>query len=224
MPENVYEVWGDPQLAYMECADRADVIPLDEAVNEQIRFPDNRTVRLRYHELLPQGQAVPTSCLGFAYTALLLADSAIEVIEPLLSGAGYFIDTAMDAEFRYRIFVCERVLDILDRERSELKRFNDGALWQVLRAEFHEDKLTGADIFKLEGLRARLFVTDRFVSCVNDHRLLGFRFRHVWNRAAGGIRYDPDESRYEAYPSEIEHRAEAKRRAAREAMARHRAP
>ncbi len=164
--------------------------------------------------------AVLTSCLYFGSGALLLSEDAIAALGPLLNPAGYFIDTQLDAEQHYQLFVCERRLDVLDEEQAELERFPSGNIWHVLRYAFHEDRLEGADIFKVKGVRVDLLVTDRFVSLVNEHKLRGFEFVNVWNRGTGGVRFNPDESKYEAYPGETEAIGQAKRRAMRETLAR----
>jgi hypothetical protein len=223
LPQDVYQVYGDGDLSKIVCENVSGWDPLIDAAYDGVRFPLNRRVPVTYATLFPAERAVLTMCLNFMGGALLLAEEAIATLAPLLSGAGYFIDTELPAERQYRLFVCERELDALDEDRSELERFPDGGIWHVLRYEFHEDRLDGADIFKIRGLRARLFVTDRFVSMVNEHGMFGFEFIHVWNKTMRGDRFNPHELKYEAYPGETEQRAEAKRRAARAAMARLRA-
>ncbi len=164
-----------------------------------------------------------TSCLEFGVGGFLLSEDAISALGPVLSSAGYLIDTDLNAEQHYGIFVCERELDALDLGQSELDRLPSGGIWNVCRYAFREDRLEGYDVFKLKDLRGSLFVSNRFISLVNEHKLRGFEFVHVWNSTTGGVRLNPNEFKYEAYPGAIEARAEAKRRAMRETLARDRA-
>ncbi len=226
MPTDIFKVLGDPDLATIYFGNEASAALFREAVYEGKRPRPDLPIRLYSSdfdrsEFGAHTPAVLTSCLYLDVGALLLSDEAIAVLGPALDPAGYFIDTELDAERIYKIFVCERRLDVLDEERAELKRFpSTGNIWRVLRYAFHEDRLAGADIFKVKGVQADLLVTDRFVSLVNEHKLRGFEFVSVWNRGTGGVRFNPDESTYEAYPGESQAIGEARRRAMREILAR----
>ncbi len=225
MPTDIFKVSGDPDLATIYFRGDTSIDLFHHAVYEGKRPPPDLPIRL-YSSDFDRSDfgshtpAVLTSCLYLSLGALLLSDEAIAVLGPVLNPAGYFIDTELDAERIYKIFVCERRLDVLDEERAELKRFSTGNIWDVLRYAFHEDRLEGADIFKVKGVQADLLVTDRFVSLVNEHKLRGFEFVNAWNRATGGVRFNPDESTYEAYPGESQAIGEARRRAMREILAR----
>ncbi len=217
---DIFEVSGDADLVVISCSDRADVGSLNRAIYDGIRLSHIRPILLYYTDLAPDRPAVLTSCLKLGAGGFLLSEDAISALGPLLSSAGYFIDTDLSAEQHYRIFVCERELDALDLGQSELDRLPSGGIWNVFRYAFREDRLEGCDIFKIKDLRGSLFVTDRFVSLVDKHKLRGFQFVHVWNSTTGGVRFNPNEFKYEAYPGAIEARADAKRRAMRETLAR----
>ena len=225
MPTDIFKVSGEGDLATIYFRDDASIDLFHHAVYEGKRPPPDRPIRLYssdfdVSDFGPHAPAVLTSCLYLSVGALLLSAGAITALGPLLIPAGYFIDTELDAEQIYKIFVCDRRLDVLDEARAELKRFSDGDIWDVLRYAFHEDRLEDADIFKVEGVQVDLLVSDRFVSLVNEHKLRGFEFVNVWNRETGGVRFNPDESTYEAYPGETKAIGEAKRRAMRETLAR----
>ncbi len=220
---DVFRVSGDFELMTISCSDPSNRGSLDLAINDGVRLPDTRPILFYYSDYASDDPAVLTACLYFGGGGFLVSEDAITAINPLLSSAGYFMDTDLNAEQHYRIFVCERKLDALDLERSEFDRLPSGAIRHVFRYAFHEDRLEGCDVFKIKDMRGSLFVTDRFVSRVNEHKLRGFKFVHVWNSTTGGVRFNPLARKYEAYPGAIEAEGKAKRRAMRETLARDRA-
>lgn len=76
--------------------------------------------------------------------------------------------------------------DCLDESRSEVERFPTGRVMRVTEYVFHPHKLPKARIFRLpQLLRAHLYVTDGFVSAVQQSDLTGFEFTPVWSSDAG---------------------------------------
>ncbi len=220
---DIFKVSGDYELVNIGCSDPHEWESLSPAINDGVRLSHTRPILLYYSDCAPDDPAVLTACPYLCNGGLLLSEDAIAALGPLLSSAGYFIDTDLRAEQHYRIFVCDHVSNALDLEHSEFDRLPSGAIWNVFRYAFHEARPEGFDIFKIKNLRGSLFVTDRFVSRVDEHKLRGFEFVHVWNSTAGGVRFNPLELKYEAYPGAIEAEAKVKRRAMRETLARDRA-
>lgn len=92
-------------------------------------------------------------------------------ILPLQSDDGLF--------FAYNV---TRVIDCLDVDNSQVKRFSDGDIMHVQQYTFFPERITGIPIFKIPQLsRAYVFVTAEFLRRVEDHALSGFRFKPLWS-------------------------------------------
>lgn len=95
---------------------------------------------------------------------------------PLTSEAGNF--------YAYNVTL---VVDALDEERSETKRFqSSGRIMRVIRYEFYPERLAGLSLFKVPQL-ATEFVTDAFVRRVREADLTGFDFREVWSDVGAAV-------------------------------------
>jgi hypothetical protein len=73
------------------------------------------------------------------------------------------------------------VVDALDEENSELVRFHDGNILDVVRYEFRADMAAGMAVFKVpQLLRGPLFVGEEFVEAVATAGLTGAEFIQLW--------------------------------------------
>jgi hypothetical protein len=108
---------------------------------------------------------------------------AVEALRDLLEPNGEILP--LICEFGdYYAFNTTTVVDALDEEHSELKRFKDGGIMRILRYEFYPEKLQGLSIFKLSQLPGGDYVTDTFVQRVQEAGLVGFDFseaQRVWS-------------------------------------------
>ena len=111
---------------------------------------------------------------------LLFSERATQVLGDLLLASGYFLDTILPTQTRYRIFICEHEIDALDRERSEIVWFEDeDNINYVLRHSFHSEALRDEHVFRLRYLRATVLVSDTFVRRAEEHQLTGFHLHRA---------------------------------------------
>jgi hypothetical protein len=76
------------------------------------------------------------------------------------------------------------VVDALDEENSELIRFDDGNILDVVRYEFRPHMTAGMAVFKVpQLLRGPLFVSDEFVEAAASAGLTGPEFIQLWSGA-----------------------------------------
>ena len=183
---DIYEPCPNADIGYvrLETIEAVDIL---NATPDGFRPPPGT----RLPSKLPnQGRADPgveADTLHITHDTLLLAEDAIDLLEPMLSEAGYFIDVALQTSRHYRLFVCNHRVDALDLARSEMELFPSGNVLEAFRYEFLLDRLPKTALFMLTNRHATLFATDRFRAAVEAHDMVGFVFKHVWNHETGGI-------------------------------------
>lgn len=219
----LYEAYGDFDYAWINCCDADMYMVLDQAANEGAEVERDLVIDLEVGGYGSNGDWVETDCpKGPAYGALLLSERAIAAFGPMLTDAGYFLNTRLAATTRYKMFICQREIDALDQERSELTRFDDGGVWNVLRHELDADMLQGMDVLRLKHRRARFFVSDRFVEVAKVHGLTGFVFTEMWSSDTGGVLLPLPSIPFEQVRGEFARDAQKKRQALRKELARRR--
>jgi hypothetical protein len=132
---------------------------------------------------LPKGD-MPGTMPGVAFTP-----KAVKALSDFLEPNGELIKIRCqkDTLFLYNV---TRLLDALDEDNCDVKRFDDGRIWDITRYSFFEDRLAGVVIFKLPQWRlGPPYVTDPFVQRVRETALKGFRFQLVWSTEEA---LDPD--------------------------------
>jgi hypothetical protein len=76
----------------------------------------------------------------------------------------------------YAVFVA-KVVDCLNREKSELKYFSDGGIMDIVKPVFDEEKLRNTHIFRVPDKKVSpVYVSDEFRSLVVKNRLQGLIF------------------------------------------------
>ena len=217
----VYEVRGDWEFAGFNLVDGELITLLDDAVHEGAVIDRNVPIEFEVNTFECGGDWIETDFpnLGAA-GAVVLSDWSTAAFETMLTDAGYFIDARIPAHKAYKIFICERVIDALDQQRSSLTRFSDGGVWDVMHYELRPELLHGMDVFRLQHQRARLFVSDRFKAIADDYGLTGFVFQEIWSSETGGVTLPPDEIPIEHEPGSFARRAASKRQALRAELAR----
>lgn len=81
----------------------------------------------------------------------------------------------------YYAFNVTNIIDALNVERSDVKRFGSGKIMRVNKYEFFREKVVGEVIFKIPQLRrSHIFVTDVFLNAVQKMDLHGIVLKEVW--------------------------------------------
>lgn len=108
---------------------------------------------------------------------------AREALDDLLTPYGEFAAIDLDEPMRYFAFNATNVVDVLDEEKSKIKRYTDGG---VMRVEHHIllDSVTALPpIFKIPQTRRNTtYVNEEFVQRVQASGLQGFRFELLFER------------------------------------------
>ena len=214
----VFEIFGDPDYAEMDVVNPDQFVQLAHAVNDSVAFDDGVSIPLRLTGFFEPGQAIATHSPFVVLGALLLREDAIACLAPFLENAGYFLDTTIGADTRYKLFVCEREIDALDQARSDLTRYTAGGVMDVLRYELDPHRIGDADIFRMTHRRAHLFVSDRFAAAVERAGLTGFKLVPIWSSEAGGTQLSPEYIPFPKLLGEPFEDADAKRLALRDRL------
>lgn len=217
MISDIYQIWPQAEIGYARTVS-AEANAILDATPEGIRPEPGCRLDITLPNRGRGDPGVEADVLYLSRDTLLLAEDAIETLEPMLSEAGYFIDVNLELKRQYRLFVCDHRVDALDPLRSVADLFDSGNIRNIYRYEFLPDRLPDTAIFMLDRPRAGLFATNRFFTTVNAHKMIGITFKHVWNHHTGGI-HDSHEPNYETYPGETADKEKIARRAARAALA-----
>lgn len=117
---------------------------------------------------------------------LVVKPAARAIIEPLFGGSVEYVPitgTAYDELYYVHVL---RYADVLDLERSELKRFTTSdRIMRIVRHRFLPSVKDAGPIFKLGQMpRGSLYVPGAVVSAIAASRLTGFAFEKVWSDAS----------------------------------------
>lgn len=113
-----------------------------------------------------------TDLLPVSSTWKALSDRAVEALADLLDGHAELLP--LDGVTGYRLLHVTTVLDALDEEHSDLKRFRDGRVMRVVTYCFRADAVTAA-LFKIpQQVAAREYLTDTLADRVTTAGLTGF--------------------------------------------------
>lgn len=102
----------------------------------------------------------------------------------LLEARGELLALEVDGADEHYPFNITRLVDALDQQRSEIKRFKtDGTILRVKRYEFDPERLAGETVFKLRpDRRGYEYVTDELRTRAQSAGLTGFRWEEpVWS-------------------------------------------
>ncbi len=158
------------------------LLPDEEGISERYRAFDGSPfsgdpppIRIR-----PGEQAgLPWSDFpGLTTHIPIFSPRAAEALHDLLAGNGHFV--ALDCPAcpdLFQAFNVTRLVEALDVERSEVKRYSSGRIMRIRRYHFHAERLAGWPIFKIpeEPLKS-VFVNRDFVRRVQEAQLTGFCF------------------------------------------------
>ncbi|MGC9357759.1 MAG: imm11 family protein [Anaerolineae bacterium] len=160
-----------------------NLVPDQEKVLEQYRAFDGTALAEGFLpiQVEPGEQAdLPWSDFpGLTSHIPVFSPHAVTALHDLLTGNGQFVPLVCPAcPEPFQAFNVTRLVDVLDVENSEVKRFRSGRIMRVLRYSFHEERLADLTIFKIpEEPLKMVFVTRDFVRRVQNKGLTGFRFQ-----------------------------------------------
>jgi hypothetical protein len=127
-------------------------------------------------EGLPKGDTP-----GLSSHIPVFSTRAVKVLADFLGRSGEILPIRCDPE-TYFLFNVTHVIDALDEANSEIERFDDGGILDIVQYAFVEQKLKGEVLFKMpQDLLGWVYVTDPFVDRVRAAGLKGFKFRLVWS-------------------------------------------
>lgn len=116
-------------------------------------------------------------------TVPTFTQKAVDVLFDILVENGELLPLT-SAEGPFYVFNVTRVVDALDKEQSDLKRFSDGTIMRVVRYAFDPQAIGELSIFRVPELPTE-FVTQRFVDRVESAGLKGFAFSKIWQAPNG---------------------------------------
>lgn len=192
-----------------------------QADRENIPIPADTSFTINYALDQPVVEGVVTDCPYMSpQCALTLSARAVAVLRPLLTAAGGLFPATPYREQEYQTFACTTQIDALDRSRTEF--FPVSAHFgpdRIRRYALRPGAVAAVDIFRVKGILASLFVSDRFVEAVSRHRLTGFRIRPVWSSESGPlVTFDNPGVEFERFPPGRGSTKREKRRAMRDVI------
>jgi hypothetical protein len=106
---------------------------------------------------------------------------AYEALRPVLDGRGEELGlNVTDKPPDALAFNVTRVIDALDEERSEIKRFSSGRVMRVVRPVFVAERIAGETIFRVTTYPRTLYVTDAFLERAEALPLKGMKLSENW--------------------------------------------
>lgn len=114
--------------------------------------------------------------LGFSTHVPVVDEKAWDALRPLIGPHVEALEMRLEGEPIHALNVTT-VLDCLDEERSEIQRYDHGAIMDVTRWVFRDGCLGDTPIFKQKGLEmADVFVSDAFRHAADAAGLKGARY------------------------------------------------
>nr|WP_263324590.1 DUF1629 domain-containing protein [Neobacillus sp. Marseille-Q6967] len=123
---------------------------------------------------------------GFV-TVPVFSEKAVNALREWLDLKGELLPLENDRDQKYYAFNVLNVLDCIEEEKVEVKRFKNGRIMKYTKYAFRQDVVAGQGIFKMVNHETKkiisrdVFVTDEFREKVLDSGLNGFDFIEVWN-------------------------------------------
>lgn len=110
----------------------------------------------------------------------VFSQRAWDVLEPLIGYCSEALPIRYPTGQPFYIINVMDIIDCLDEERSEVKRYTDGGIMRVVSFCLKTDLLHGKHIFKTPlKSGADIIVSDEFRRWVEENNLRGLRFREL---------------------------------------------
>jgi hypothetical protein len=115
--------------------------------------------------------------------------AAYAALRAVLDGRGEELPIDVTTPPEAVAFNVTRVIDALDEERSEIKRFSSGRVMRVPRPAFIPERVEGETIFRVTTYPRTVYVTDAFLEAADAIGLKGMRLSDDWG--SGGDEPEP---------------------------------
>ena len=120
----------------------------------------------------------------FTDAELVVTRRAKEALEKTIGADAEMLPLLNDEEDLWLVNVW-RVVDALDEENSEIKRFpSSGRIMQIMRYAFRVEMLRGISCFKIPQFGSVMFATDSLAAAAREANLTGVTFASVWESHA----------------------------------------
>ena len=137
----IYHVLGDSDLIHVSYVNSPDLSLLNHVINAGALLDRSYTD--------DPDDWIAADCPYLSGYGLMLSNRAVSVFGAVLTDAGYLLNTRLSGVDHYKLFICERLIDALDQERSDIERFRDGRVWWLRRYELRAELLRDMRIFRL---------------------------------------------------------------------------
>jgi hypothetical protein len=132
-------------------------------------------------------KAAPSDFPWLGSHVLVMRRRAVDAIQEIISADGELLQLATDDGVELFAFN-SRIVDALDKERSELERFpGSDRVMLVRRYVFHAELVGGRVIFRIPEEGNPTFVNSRFVEAVAGAGLKGLAFRPVFESGSNTL-------------------------------------
>lgn len=117
--------------------------------------------------------------LNFNLTPILAFTlKAFNKVGHLFSKSGEFLPLRMKGEKLY-VYHCTNVLNVLDENRSQIERFSTGRIMNIVDYKLKLDELDSVDVFRIEGDKWKVFVSEEVVKEISISGLKGGSFEFI---------------------------------------------
>lgn len=111
-------------------------------------------------------------------TVPIFSERALQILFPLIEKDVEVLELNTPVQKLYLINVINKI-DCLDREKSELFFFSNGAIKNIKNITFKEEKIGNSHIFKMPEWRVRTYVSDVFKETVIKNNLVGIKWTEL---------------------------------------------
>ncbi|WP_027165767.1 DUF1629 domain-containing protein [Mesorhizobium sp. WSM3224] len=156
------------------------VLPVDDSYYEVLSSLDGRSLdgwAPPVMRRVEEGKPVYSDFPWLGEHAPLLRQPAVDALAAALRPYGELIPLRGEKVWLFNV---TNVIDALDEARSQIVRFDDGAILAIERYAFDAERIGTAEVFKLPMRASPVFVNEMFVERVGKAGLRNVSFEAVW--------------------------------------------
>jgi tRNA/tmRNA/rRNA uracil-C5-methylase (TrmA/RlmC/RlmD family) len=120
-------------------------------------------------------------CPYFVPEILIVSEKLKALIQGFTQDPLEFLPVVLDGQSGYSYMNVLCMLDALDLEKTELKRFEDGKIMYVIQAQYHEAVIHGHHIFILPNYHG-IFITEELKTYLENNGVQGATYRDTTER------------------------------------------